>query len=39
VEAIAVAFWIANAIHVWIARPVVDAGWARGPFAHRRSTG
>ena len=26
---IAVAFWVANAIHAWMARPAVDADWAR----------
>ena len=30
VNAIAVVFWIANAIHAWTARPVVDAAWAAG---------
>jgi hypothetical protein len=29
VNAIAVVFWIVNAIHAWTARPVVDATWAR----------
>ena len=29
VNAVAVAFWIVNAIHAWTARPVVDAAWAR----------
>ena len=29
VSAVAVAFWIVNAIHVWIARPVVNVAWAR----------
>ena len=29
VSAVAVAFWIVNAIHVWMARPVVNVAWAR----------
>ena len=29
VSAIAVAFWIVNAIHAWTVRPVVNAAWAR----------
>ena len=37
VNAIAVVFWIANAIHVWTARPVVDATWARARAAAQSS--
>ena len=37
VTAIAVLFWIVNAIHVWTARPDVDAAWARASAAARSS--
>ena len=37
VNAIAVAFWIVNAIHAWTARPVVDAAWARAKAAAQSS--
>jgi hypothetical protein len=36
VTAIAVVFWIVNAIHAWTARPVVDAAWARARAAAER---
>ena len=34
---IAVVFWIVNAIHVWTARPDVNAAWARARAAARSS--
>jgi DUF1707 SHOCT-like domain len=37
VNAIAVLFWIVNAIHAWTARPVVDASWARARAVAQRS--
>ena len=37
VSAVAVVFWIVNAIHVWIARPDVNAAWARARAAARSS--
>ena len=37
VTAIAVVFWIVNAIHVWTARPDVNAAWARARAAARSS--
>ena len=37
VSAVAVVFWIVNAIHVWTARPEVNAGWARARAAARSS--
>jgi hypothetical protein len=39
VSAVTVAFWIVNAIHVWMARPVVNAAWARARAAARSSVG
>jgi hypothetical protein len=37
VNAVAVGFWIVNAIHAWRARPIVDAAWARARAAARSS--
>jgi hypothetical protein len=37
VSAVAVVFWIVNAIHAWTARPVVDATWARARTAAQSS--
>src|SRR4051812_9666064 len=39
VSGVAVAFWIVNAIHVWAARPVVNAAWARAKAAAPSSVG
>src|SRR4051794_13297611 len=38
VSAVAVVFWIVNAIHAWIARPVVNAAWVRARAAAPSST-
>ncbi len=38
VSAVAIAFWIVNAIHVWMARPAVNAAWARARAAGARSS-
>jgi hypothetical protein len=37
VSAVAVVFWIVNAIHAWTARPVVNAAWARAGAVARSS--
>ena len=37
VSAVAVVFWVVNAIHVWTARPEVNAAWARARAAARSS--
>jgi hypothetical protein len=36
-SAVAVVFWIVNAVHVWTARPEVNAAWARARAAARSS--